>query len=452
MRARSIQRGKTFLEARYVIIALIAGALTGVFGGIFHLTIDWLIEWPKWLAAEVSGWRLLVASSLITMSATVLAVFVTRRFAPEAGGSGVPEIEGSIEGLRHVRWQRVLPVKFIAGIAAIGSGLVLGREGPTIHMGGSAAMATSDMFRLRGIDRRGLLAAGAAAGLACAFNAPLSAVLFVVEETRKQFPYTFRAYMGVFAAALAGTVVTQLISGTRPFLPITVSEAALSTLPAFAAMGVVLGCVGVLFNICIMATLDFAAMCQKRAPYIWPAFVGLLIGALLVLAPKTVTGGERVIAELAAVTPGVAVLLMLAMARFVTSVTSYSTGVPGGIFAPILTMATCIGLAFGLLMQMLLPEMGLSPLAFGVVAMAGLFTASVRAPAVAIVLVMELTGAYPLTLPMLAVCLVANLTARGIGGRPIYEQMLERTLAQAGVTRKPSPSQDAGLAANVGGN
>lgn len=451
MRKRQARRSKTFLQARYMMIALIVGGLTGVFGGVFHLTIDWLIAWPAWLAASLSGWRLLLASSLITMSATLLAVFITRRFAPEAGGSGVPEIEGAIEGLRHVRWQRVLPVKFVAGIAAIGSGLVLGREGPTIHMGGSAAIATSDLFRLRGVARRGLLAAGAAAGLACAFNAPLSAVLFVIEETRKQFPYTFRTFMGVFAAAIAGSVVTQLISGTRPFLPITVSEAALVTLPAFAIMGVALGVVGVLFNVCIMATQDFAAACHARAPYVWPGFVGLVVGALLVLAPQTVTGGERVISQLSVLTPGVTLLLLLALARFITSVTSYSTGVPGGIFAPILTMATCLGLAFGLLAQMVLPDMGLSPLAFGVVAMAGLFTASVRAPTVGIVLVMELTGAYPLTLPMLTVCLAANVTAQWIGGRPIYEQMLERTLAQAGITHTPHPSQGVGLAAHVGG-
>lgn len=440
-------------QARFVFVALVAGALTGVFGGIFHLVIDYLIAWPGWLAAQLSGWRLIAASAAITMVATVFAVILTRRFAPEASGSGVPEIEGSIEGIRHVRWQRVLPVKFFAGIAAIGSGLVLGREGPTIHMGGSAALAASDMFRVKGEDRRALLAAGAAAGLACAFNAPLSAVIFVIEETRKQFPYHFRTYMGVFAAAITGTVVTQLISGVRPFLPLTTSEAALASLPAFAAMGVALGAIGVLFNLCIMATLDFAAACQRRAPYVWPAFVGLLIGALLVIAPRTVTGGERVIAEIVPLAPSIGVLLMLAAARFVTSVTSYSAGTPGGIFAPILTLATCMGLAFGLGFQNWLPELfsqwGLTPAAFAVVAMAALFSASVRAPAVGVVLVMELTGAYPLTLPMLTACLTASLVAQWLRGRPIYEQMLERTLALAGVT-PPADAAPIGLAADAG--
>ncbi|MFC0283161.1 H(+)/Cl(-) exchange transporter ClcA [Camelimonas abortus] len=440
-------------QALFVFVALVAGALTGVFGGVFHLIIDSLVRWPAQLAEQLDGWRLTAACSAITMVAAVFAVWITRRFAPEASGSGVPEIEGSIEGLREVRWRRVLPVKFVAGVAAIGSGLALGREGPTIHMGGSAALASADMFRVGGVDRRALLAAGGAAGLACAFNAPLSAVLFVIEETRRQFPYTFRTYMGVFAAAVTGTLVTRLISGVRPFMPIATVEAGLAALPLFAVLGALLGVLGVLFNLFIMALLDFAAEAQKRLPYVWPAFVGLATGALFALAPHTVTGGERVISEIVVVTPALGALLLLAAARFVTSVTSYSAGAPGGIFAPILTLATCVGLAFGTALDMIQPglmaSLNVNPVSFGVTAMAALFTAAVRAPAVGVVLVVELTGAYDLTLPMLAACLTASLVAQWLGGRPIYEQMLERTLRQAGITAPPENQPGAGLAADA---
>jgi len=437
-------------QARFVAVALIAGALTGVFGGVFHLVIDRLIDWPTWLALHVGGWRLIGACAAITMVATVFAAFITRRFAPEASGSGVPQIEGAIEGLPEARWQRVLPVKFFAGVAAIGSGLVLGREGPTIQMGGTAALAMSDIFGVKGVDRRALLGAGASAGLACAFNAPMSAVLFTIEETRKQFPYAFRTYMGVFAAAITGTTVTELIAGARPELPLAAGQVALASLPAFALLGAILGGVGVLFNLCLLRMLDFSAACEKRAPYAWPAFVGLSVGALLIIAPHTVTGGERVISEIALFTPGTTMLLILAAARFATSVGSYSAGTPGGIFAPILSLATCIGLAFGLLGQMVLPtafsSMGLTPVAFGIVAMAALFSASVRSPAVGVVLVAELTTSYALTLPMLAACLSASLVAQWLGGRPIYEQLLERTLAQAGIRQQAAPGPAIGLA------
>jgi len=201
-----------------------------------------------------------------------------------------------------------------------------------------------------------------------------------------------------------------------------------------------------------MKMLDVAAAWQKRAPYVWPAVVGLVVGALFVVAPRTVTGGERVITEIALATPGIAVLLMLAAVRFITAVSSYSTGTPGGIFAPILSLAACLGLAFGQIVQVALPEafsgMGLTPVSFGIVAMAALFSASVRSPAVGVVLVMELTASYDLTLPTLAACLTASLVAQWLGGRPIYAQMLERTLALSGAAQQPARGPSIGLAAD----
>ena len=164
-------------EARYMALAVLVGTMAGLIGSLFHLLVDRLIVWPQLLERVASGWPLAGMAALVTMACTVLALFMVRRFAPEAGGSGVQEIEGALAGLRPVRWRRVLPVKFFAGLLALGSGLVLGREGPTIHMGASAAAATVDCFRTTELERRGLLASGAAAGLACAFNAPLAAVL-----------------------------------------------------------------------------------------------------------------------------------------------------------------------------------------------------------------------------------------------------------------------------------
>lgn len=458
-------------EARYVALALLAGAATGLVGSFFHLLIDRLLVWPQLLARQFEGlaldalvpaswglgaWglagaaldrgALVGAAAFITMLCTVLAVFIVRRVAPEAGGSGVQEIEGAMEGLREVRWRRVLPVKFFAGLMALGSGLVLGREGPTIHLGASASAAVAEAFHTSELERRGLLAAGAAAGLACAFNAPLAAVLFVIEETHKEFPYTFRTYLGVIFAAIASTVVTQLIGGTGPDLPLEAVGASLGFLPAFAALGVVLGVVGVLLNRSILLAVAFAARSQERLPYVYPAVVGLAIGALLILLPQSVTGGESVIMELAAQHPALNVLLALAVIRFMTMVGSYSTGVPGGIFAPILTLAVCVGLAFGGALAQLLPDAGVSPLAFAIVAMGALFTASVRAPIVGVALTLELTGSYALALPLMVACATANLVAQWCGGRPIYTQLLERTLARAGIRPPDEKSEPTGLA------
>ena len=433
-------------EARYAVLAALAGAMAGLLGSIFHLAINYLIQWPQWLGQQLQGWALVGAAAAVTMACTLLAAFIVRRVAPEAGGSGVQEIEGAMEGLRTVRWRRVLPVKFFAGVTAISSGLVLGREGPTIHIGASAAAAVTQAFRVDELERRGLLAAGGAAGLACAFNAPIAAVLFIIEETHREFPYTFRTYLGVVFAAIASTIVTQLMLGGGPALPLAAESAPLQWLPAFLLLGAVLGVAGALLNASFLKAVDFSARCHARLPYAYPAMVGLAVGALFILFPQGVTGGEGVIRELAAASPGLIVLLALVAVRFVTTVASYSSGVPGGIFAPILTLAICIGLAFGEAAQMLLPDAGLVPLAFAIAAMGGLFTASVRAPIVGVALTLELTGSYALALPVMVTCGVADLVAQWSGGRPIYSQLLDRTLAQAGVKRTTTPAEPTGLA------
>lgn len=439
--------GNTFAQARYVVLAGFVGILVGTIGSYFHKIIEFIIIWPNYLAQHMSGIFLVVTAALITMICTVFAAFIVRRYAPEASGSGVQEIEGAMAGLRDVRWWRVLPVKFLMGIVAIGSGLVLGREGPTIHIGASISAAINQHFKMSETERRGMLAAGAAAGLACAFNAPLAAILFIIEETHKQFPYTFRTYMGVILASLTAAVMTQIIGGTGPDLPLPESSAALAVLPAFIVLGCIIGVVGVCLNACIMWAVDFASYAHQKVPYLYPAIIGLIIGGLFIVVPYSVTGGESVIRQLVRVDIGIGFLLLLAVLRYFTMVGSYSSGVPGGIFAPILTLATCIGLAFGFGLEAIFPQQQPIAVAFAIAAMGGLFTASVRAPVVGVALTLELTGAYGMVMPLITTCLVANLVAEWLGGKPIYEQLLDRTLKLAGIAQPDKrPNSHTGIA------
>jgi len=211
-------------------------------------------------------------------------------------------------------------------------------------------------------------------------------------------------------------------------------------------LGAVLGVLGVVLNAAILWALGFAARSQARVPYLYPAVVGLAVGALVILLPQATTGGEGVILELATRTPALGLLLVFALLRFVTMVASYSSGVPGGIFAPILTLAVCVGLAFGVVTEFLWPDAGIVPLTFAIAAMGGLFTASVRAPIVGVALALELTGSYALAMPLMVTCVTADLVAQWSGGRPIYTQLLERTLAQAGIRRPADHTAPTGLA------
>ncbi|MEJ8472637.1 H(+)/Cl(-) exchange transporter ClcA [Roseibium algae] len=417
----------------YFIKAIAIGLIVGLIGTAFHQSADWIAWAYRDLrhALPGIGWSL-AASMLISASGTLAALYLVRRFAPETAGSGIQEIEGAMEDLRPLNWGRVLIIKFTGGLLALGSGLVLGREGPTIHMGAAAAEAISLKTGQSGDNRKGLLAAGAAAGLAAAFYAPLAAILFIIEETRRQFPHSYRTYMAVILASLSSAVVIGTLVGTTPSLGIQVAELPVWTYTIFPVLGVSLGLLGVGFNKALITAMD--AM-QRVPAHLWwtPALVvGAITGALLIVFPKATHGGEDLVRLLTESSPGIVVLLLLTVLRFASVLFSYALGVPGGIFAPMLSIATCAGLAFGGVATELLPETNGLQRACAIAAMGGFFAASVRAPMVGIVLVLELTGAYQLLMPVLITCASASITAHQLGGRPIYETLLDRTLRLSG--------------------
>ena len=161
----------------------------------------------------VFGW---IFPILFSVAGAIASVMLVRRYAPEASGSGIPHLEAVMHRLRTLNWKRVLPVKFIAGALAIGGGLALGREGPTVQMGASIGDAVSRWTKLSPGERRTLIAAGGGAGLAAAFNAPLAGVIFVLEEIRRDFhPIVFGA--AFVAAAIADIVVRFLFGGVPVF-------------------------------------------------------------------------------------------------------------------------------------------------------------------------------------------------------------------------------------------
>ena len=437
----------------YYALAVLVGVLTGLIGTALHVCVDAVLAWPEVLHrhAALPFPRFLLLCGAVSAGLVLLSVWTVRTFAPEAAGSGVQEIEGAMGGLRRVRWLRVLLVKFFGGVLSLGSGLVIGREGPTIHMGASLAQATSRWRGLGVRDTRGLLAAGAAAGLAAAFSAPLASVLFVIEETRRQFPYSLRTYTAVMLASVVSGIVTQALIGQRPLMAIAVPEIPLSMLWAFAGLGVLLGLAGIVFNRALVWSLDRAAAIGRRAGfYLVPAVVGFAVGLLLVLFPEATKGGETLAVTLTESSLPLIALLALALVRFVMTMASYATGVPGGIFAPILALATSVGLVYGGALDLVLPLPEGMAAALAVTAMGGLFAATVRAPLVGIVLIAELTGAYSVLVPAIITCLVANVVADRFGGRPIYEVLLERTLRLAG-TPIPAETRSSDETRPIGG-
>ncbi|MDK1704842.1 H(+)/Cl(-) exchange transporter ClcA [Serratia rubidaea] len=436
-----IRRDKT--PVAILLMAALVGALAGLLGVAFEKSVDWVQQQRfSALSYVADAWYLVwPLAFLLSAALAMLGYYLVRRFAPEAGGSGIPEIEGALEELRPVRWWRVLPVKFVGGMGTLGAGMVLGREGPTVQMGGNVGRMVLDIFRIRGAEaRHSLLATGAAAGLSAAFNAPLAGILFIIEEMRPQFRYNLISIKAVFIGVIMSTVVYQLCNGQHAVIEVgKLSAAPTNTLWLYLVLGAVFGGVGVMFNRLIFRTQDMFARLhggELRKIVLMGGGLGGLCGVLALIQPEAAGGGFGLIPIAAAGNYTVGMLMFIFIARIVTTLLCFGSGAPGGIFAPMLALGTLFGTAFGLASSHLFPQYGIEPGTFAIAGMGALFAATVRAPLTGIVLVLEMTDNYQLILPMIITCLGATLVAQFLGGQPLYSSLLARTLEKQRAAEK----------------
>lgn len=431
--------------------AALLGVFTGLLAVAFRVALDWIeglrnSAFAGWHALGWMGLPLCVAWSALLAGA---GVFLVKRFAPEASGSGIPHLKGVLMGLQTMRPTHILLVKFAGGLLALGSGFPMGREGPTLQMGGALGNLTGRWLRAGEANGRILMAAGAAAGLSAAFNAPLAGLIFVLEEVQRDFePAMFAAAL---VASLVADVVGRLIVGPSSSFRVGVAEGNLAALPAFLGLGLACGLLGVAFNRALMWGSNPDAKWQKWPLGVWALGVGTLVGVIGFFAPQLLGAGhgltESIFAQ--AIAPNLwasakqlvwLVPLVLAL-RFAMTTTSYSTGAAGGFFAPILAMGAQLGLVAALVTHFASPHLLIHPQNFAVVGMAALLAASVRAPLTAIVLIIEMTNGYSLILPLITGCLGAYGVADALGDLPIYEALLERDLARLGRAH-PKPVEE----------
>ncbi|MBN1297254.1 H(+)/Cl(-) exchange transporter ClcA [bacterium] len=380
-----------------------------------------------------TGW---IAIALFSAAAGAFSVWFTRRYSPESSGSGIPHIKGVLSQVRVLEWKRVLPVKFIAGLTAIGSGFSLGREGPTVQIGASAGGMISDLFKASRSERRHLVACGAGAGLAAAFNAPLAGVIFVIEEMKKDLsPAT---YGTALIASVTADFIARSFMGHEPSFQVEgMLTPSLTSLPIYIVIGVACGLMGLLFNKSILGMLKRLHI-REMSPTPWfGALTGLLVGIFAWLVPEAIGSGHATAHNLLTISDPAMLtlssLLVLLLVKWLMTVMCYCTGVPGGIFAPILLLGCTLGAIIGKLGHMTVPSIAMAPQAFAVAGMAGLLTAIVRTPITSIILIMEMTSNYEQLFPLLATCMIAYIIVERFRSQPIYDALLDYDLCRQGV-------------------
>lgn len=331
-------------------------------------------------------------------------------------------VEAELRQARPVAPLRLIPVKFMGGLLAIGAGLALGREGPTIQMGARLAHLIGKAFRRNDDECRALLAAGAGAGLATAFNAPIAGSVFVLEELVRQFETSVT--LATLAASAGAIAVARVLVGMAPDFHVEpLPYPGPGTIPVHLASGLLAGLLGVAYNVALLGALAATKRFQRLPVELRAAVIGAMIGLLAWFAPGVVGGGDSITQRTLEGTQPLAALLLVFVLRFGLGPVSYAAGVPGGLFAPLLVLGAQSGLFCGILYGRWLPGVAPHPAELAVVGMAAFFTAVVRAPITAIILVVEMTGSFNLLLPMLAACFAAMLVPILLHNPPIYDSL-----------------------------
>ena len=350
---------------------------------------------------------------------------------PMISGSGIPQVEGVLLRKLDMTWWRVIIGKFIGGVISIGSGLSLGREGPSVQLGAAVGQGFSKVFKRIKIEEKYLITSGASAGLAAAFNAPLAAVMFSLEEVHKNFSPL--VLLSTLSASLSAVVVASSFFGLKPVF----NFENLSALPLkfylyIILLGIIIGILGVLFNKVLLKTQDLyvkQSWLPKEMRIIVPLLISVILGIFL---PQVLGGGHELITSLVTGNLPLTILVILFLVKFLFTMASYGSGAPGGIFLPLLAIGALIGNVYGIALVHFLHINSMYINNFIILAMAGYFTAVVRAPITGTILITEMTGSFTHLLSLSIVSIVAYIVADILASKPIYESLLERFLHNVG--------------------
>ena len=413
---------------------LLEGVLVGIFSGLIVVAYRVLLGEAEKFTGNmykfISTNKIYIPLVLIALILAGYFVGILVEKQPMISGSGIPQVEGILTGYFKVSPIKILINKFVGGVIAIGAGLSLGREGPSIQLGASCGQLVARMFKRIKLEERFLLTSGASAGLAAAFNAPFSGVIFALEEVHKNFSPL--VLLSAMSASVTADFVSKQFLGRKPLFDIPGAKA-LNLIPfkyygLLIILGIVLGFGGAFYNFVLLKTQDlYGKIKSVRVRLIVPFIFAMLFG---LLCPQVLAGGHGIIHSLLREELVLKMAIIFLVFKFIFSMISFSSGSPGGILFPLLVLGGLIGAIFGEASVILL---GISPeylCTFTILAMAGMFSSIVRAPITGIMLICEMSGTFTHLLTVTIVCAVSYIVADLLGSAPIYESLLDKHIAR----------------------
>jgi chloride channel protein, CIC family len=417
---------------RLFALTLVIGALCGLAAVAFHLCINVVSHYAIDAALDAPGRTWIAWTILVPTAGGLLSGVLLQYVVPNARGSGIPQVKTAYAGKSGPPRLRDSVGKFFVSALQIGTGSSLGREGPTVQI---CAGIASGVGRLAGMSPKSLkrlLPVGAAAGIAAAFNAPIAAVTFTIEEVVGTLDQTVLS--GVVVAAALAAIVERSVLGVHPIFifPSDHGLEHVSSLLLYAALGLVSAGLALAFTDSLLGLRRWFRDVRALPRWAHPAVGGLVTGglavaAVLAIGAQGITGGGYwTLGQALAGKLALTVLVPLCVMKLASTVFSYSSGGAGGIFAPALFIGAMAGGAIGVVDMAIFHHPADSLGAFALVGMGAVFAGIIRAPITSVLIIVEMTGGYSLILPLM----IANMLAYGIARHyrpvPIYEALLEQ--------------------------
>lgn len=417
-------------KSKHTANTFVTGIAIGLFAGIFVCLYRYLIKLGN-TALNQYIFPLLHEGKLLPLllwaAGLVALAFIVHkliRFEPDAKGGGIPHAVKETEGSSDSRWWSVILSKITAAPLCILAGFSLGTTGPSIELGamagkgiGTAMGNLSDKDKADGASGKNKLSAyayaGSAAGLSALFNAPLGGMWFACEKLHntKEFPGIV-----TLIASFCATLVSIIVFGTAPAVSCHLPPTDWRIYAGSAILGIFMGCLGYFYS----QSLSFATkkLSDGKIPQLplWTAAF-LIAGAVGYFIPEITGGGLNMLAVITGDNPLFRTLLFLLLGKYLFSVFSSGSGLPGGTVFPLLTVSACLGQLFGMSADWLFPSLGITPAIFILPAMAGFFTSVIGAPVTGMFLLCEFSGDYKNLPPLIVVCMVSHLIAKRLDAK-----------------------------------
>jgi CIC family chloride channel protein len=403
-------------EQVFLLLAVIIGLFSGLAVVLFRITIEYTRLLLLGSGLVITKWRALLAPSAAGLGVALLVM----KLFPRARGSGVNQTKAAVyiyDG--YVPFRTVIG-KFVTCALAIGSGQSLGPEDPSLQMGAGIASAMGRRMRLSRDKVRLIAPVGAAAGLAAAFNAPIAAVLFVIEEVIGK--WTAGVLGAIVLSAVSSVVVARWFLGDQSLFGIPVYHLVHpAELLAYAALGVIGGISSLVFVKLVAHLRPRLKALPRWTHYFQPALAGLAIGVMGIWLPQVMGAGYQYIDQAMHDQYPWRILLLLGAFKIIATTLSFVSGTPGGMFAPTLFIGAMIGGAVGGIERHFFPWLTGSVGAYALVGMGTLFAGFLRAPMTSVFMVLEVSGNYSIILPVMISNTIAYLISRHYQRTPLFD-------------------------------